>query len=161
MSNKKIDLRQGSTIFLKLGIVSIALIVVALCVFALPHAISSDVTGLYSPILFGMYVTAVPFFFALYQGLIILKNIEKNKAFSVLSIKALRYVKYCAMTIGSIYAVGIPYIFIIADIDDAPGVIVLAMIIIFTSFVIAASAGVFQKLLQSAIEMKSENDLTV
>jgi hypothetical protein len=54
-----------------------------------------------------------------------------------------------------------PYIFYVADRDDAPGVSVIGFIIIFASFVIAVFAAVLERLLQNAIEIKSENDLTV
>jgi hypothetical protein len=35
------------------------------------------------------------------------------------------------------------------------------MVIIFASIVIATAAAIFQRLLQNAVDMKSENDLTV
>lgn len=60
------------------------------------------------------------------------------------------------------------YIFVLAQNGDAPGVIVIGLVVIFASIVIATAAGVFQKLLQNAVDMskallriKSENDLTV
>jgi len=100
-------------------------------------------------------------FFALYQALKILSYIDKNKAFSESSVKALKYIKYCAVTISIIYAGLIPLLFPIADADDAPGLIGFPIIIIFASIVIAVFAAVLQKLLQEAIDIKSENDLTV
>jgi hypothetical protein len=59
------------------------------------------------------------------------------------------------------YVVGMPYIFHAADKDDAPGVALIGFVIIFASFVIATAAGVFQRLVQNAVDIKSENDLTV
>jgi len=115
----------------------------------------------YDPILLGMYVPAIPFFIALYQAWKLLSYIDKNKAFSDLSVKALKNIKYCAITISALYAAGIPYIFYVADKDDAPGVAAMGLVIIFASVVIAAFAALLQKLLQNAIEIKSENDLTV
>ena len=54
-----------------------------------------------------------------------------------------------------------PYIFYVADRDDAPGVAAVAFIIIGASFVIAAAAAVFERLMRSTVDIKSENDLTV
>jgi hypothetical protein len=48
-----------------------------------------------------------------------------------------------------------------AEVDDAPGLILVGMVPIFTSLVIAVFAAVLQRLLQEAIDIKSENDLTV
>ena len=45
--------------------------------------------------------------------------------------------------------------------DDAPGVILIGLILIFASMVIAVFAAVLQKLLKEAIDIKSENDLIV
>lgn len=154
-------MKRGSTIFLRIVIFLIGMGVLALCIFALPAGISSDQTGDYRPILIGMYVPAIPFFIALYQTLKLLSYIDKNKAFSSLSVKALKNIKYCAITISALYAAGMPYIYIVAEKDDAPGAIVIGLVIIFASIVIAVFAAVLQQLLQNAIAIKSENDLTV
>jgi capsular polysaccharide biosynthesis protein len=45
--------------------------------------------------------------------------------------------------------------------DDAPGAIVIGLVIIFASIVIAVFAAVLEKLLRTAIDIKSENDLTI
>ncbi len=108
-----------------------------------------------------LYVTAIPFYFALYQGFKLLSYIDKNKAFSGLSVRALKNIKYCAVTISIFYAAGMPVFYLMAEIDDAPGIIVIGLIIIFASMVIAVFAAVLQKLLKEAIDIKSENDLTV
>ena len=154
-------MKRGSTLFLKGVVVLIGVSILALCIFALPPAISSEEAGMYRPLLLGMYVPAIPFFMALYQTLILLSYIDKNKAFSDLSVKALKNIKYCAFTISALYTAGMPYIFYVASEDGAPGVAALGFVIIFASIVIATFAAVLQKLLQNAIDIKSENDLTV
>lgn len=154
-------MKRGSTLFLKGVIVLIGTAVLAVCVFALPRTIGTiDMSG-YDPILLGMYVPAIPFFLALYQALKLLIYIDKGKAFSELSVRSLNIIKYCAITISALYTAGLPYIFYVADKDDAPGVVAIGFIIIFASIVIATFAAVLQKLLQDALEIKSENDLTV
>ncbi|HEX7259687.1 MAG TPA: DUF2975 domain-containing protein [Candidatus Saccharimonadia bacterium] len=154
-------MNSGSTAILRGIVIVMGVIVLALCAFVLPPVISSDDAANYRPILLGLYVTAIPFFIALYQTLKLLRYIDMNKAFSDLSVQALRNVKYCAITISTLFAAGLPYIFHVADKDDAPGVVLIGLVIAGTSFVIATSAAVLQKLLQSAIAIKSENDLTV
>ena len=54
-----------------------------------------------------------------------------------------------------------PLLIPIADADDAQGLVGLPVIIIFASSLIAVFAAVLQKLLKEAIDIKSENDLTV
>jgi biotin transporter BioY len=112
-------------------------------------------------VLIYLYVTALPFYFALYQAFRLLNYIDQNKAFSELSVNALKLIKYCAVTISVLYAAGMPLFYLMAEIDDAPGIIVIGLVIIFASMVIAVFAAVLQKLLKEAIDIKSENDLTV
>lgn len=154
-------MKQGSTLVLKGVVILIGSVVLAVCVFALPPTIGSIDLGGYDPILLGLYVPAMPFFFALYQALKLLSYINKNKAFSDLSVKALKKIKYCAGLISAMFTAGMPYIVYVADKDDAPGVVAIGLIIIFASIVIATFAAVLQKLLKDALDIKKENDLTV
>ncbi|MCM3618943.1 DUF2975 domain-containing protein [Sutcliffiella horikoshii] len=155
------------TIFLKLAVLLIGTPVLALCIFWLPW-FSREAAEQYPklafwqyPFLIGVYITAIAFFMALYQALKLLSYIDKNNAFSDLSVKALKTIKYCAIIISGLYVVFLPLFYFIGEIDDAPGIIVLGLVIIFASAVIAVFAAVLQKLLKNAIEIKSENDLTV
>lgn len=54
-----------------------------------------------------------------------------------------------------------PLIYEMAQEADAPGLIVLGLVMTCAPIVIAVFAAVLQKLLKNAIEIKSENDLTV
>lgn len=161
MTNKDALAHKGSTLFLRSTVIGLGLIVLTLAVFGLPAAIRSDNTGYYHSILYGMYLTVVPFYIALYYTLKLLSYIDKNKAFSNASVQALKYIKYCAVTITGLYCAGLPLIYYAADKDDAPGVMVLGLVFIFAPLVIAVFAAVLQKLLHSAMIIKSENDLTV
>lgn len=154
-------MKPNSTLFLKIVIFFIGLVVLALCIFVLPVGIRTDRTGFYLPILYGMYVTAIPFFYAIYHILKLLGYIDTNKAFSQLSINSLRHIKYSASLISILYALGMPYIFYAADKDDAPGVVLIGLVFVFAPMVVAVFASVMQKLLQNALDLKSENDLTV
>ena len=154
-------MKRGSTIILRGVVILLGLSVLALCIFALPAGLRSDNTGYYRPILLGLYIPAIPFFFALYQAMKLLDYIDNNKAFSVLSIEALNKIKYCALILSALFAAGQPYIFYAADRDDAPGVALIGFVIIGASAVIATFAAVAQKLFQNAVDIKSENDLTV
>lgn len=154
-------MKQHSTLFLKFVICLFGIAVLLLCVFVLPNAIMSGKAGGYLPILFGMYIPAIPFFIGLYQGMKLLSYIDKNKVFSLASVNALRYIKYCAFTISALYATGMPYIFNVAQRDDAPGVVAIGFVFVFASLVVGTAAAVFQSLLQNVVHIKLENDLTV
>lgn len=162
MKDKKHTInKRGSTIFLRVAVVVIGLTILTICVLPIPLILQTGEAGVYTPILLGLYVPTIPFFFALYQALKLLGYIDKNKAFSELSVTALKHIKRCAAIIGALFAAGMPYLFYAAEKDDAPGVIVMGLVIIFASMAIGVFAAVLQRLLRNAIDIKSENDLTV
>jgi hypothetical protein len=156
---------KRETLFLKIAVFLIGTPVLALCVFGLPwlakDAAGSELAYLIYGILVVMYVSAIPFFVALYQAIRLLSYIDKNNAFSELSVKALKNIKYCATTITILYVAGMPLFYLMGEKDDAPGVILIGMMFVFAPLVIAVFAAVLQKLLKNAIDIKSENDLTV
>ncbi len=154
-------MKRQSTIFLRVVLGMITAAVIGVCVFGLPYVIGTFDWGGYDPILAGMYIPAVPFFIALYQAWKLLDYIDRNKAFSHSSVAALQKIKFCGIVIAALYAAGMPWIVNVADKDDAPGVVAIGLVIIFASIVIAAFAGVLKKLMQDALELKSENELTV
>lgn len=157
---------KRETLFLRVVVFLMGIPVLGLCIFGLPVLAEfaewiPELAYLQYPFLIGMYASAIAFFFALYQTLKLLNYIDKNKAFSESSVKALKNIKYCAITISILYAAEMPVLFLMADGDDAPGLVALGLVITFASIVIAVFAAVLQKLLQNAIDIKSENDLTV
>jgi len=145
--------------FLKIAVVLIAIPILALGILGLSwlanNPVSPDYANILYPILVGLYVTTIPFFFALYQALKLLSYIDKNIAFSELSRKALKNIKYCAFTISTLYVVMMPFVFLVAEKDDAPGLIIMGTAPIFASMVIAVFAIVLQKLLKEVIDIKS------
>ncbi|MDO6450884.1 DUF2975 domain-containing protein [Oceanobacillus profundus] len=158
-------MKYGSTLFLKLALFLIGTPVLALSIFGVYWLVNNPANPEYDhilyPIIIGMYVSVIPFFFALYQAFKLLSYIDKNQAFSKLSVVALKKIKWCAITISGLYVLIIPFVYIVAELDDAPGLIIIGMVPIFASMVIAVFAAVLQRLLEEAIHIKSENDLTV
>lgn len=148
--------------------VVLGLIVLALCIFALPSLwkgvaeadVPIVVTSLHY-IIIGLYISTIPFFIALLETMKLLSYIDKNTAFSEFSVKSLSKIKYCAIIISVLYFLFVPLLYPFAELDDAPGLLVFGFAIACMPVVIAVFAAVLQKLLQNAIDMKSENELTV
>jgi hypothetical protein len=159
-------MKQAKTRFLKLAVIFIGILVLALCIFLVPQlalAVSDFIKfNFLKYIIYTVsYGAAIPFYIALFQSFKLLSYIDKNEAFSELSVIALKKIKYCAILICSLHVLGLPLFYFVADKDDAPGLIFVGTVIPFASIVIAVFAAVLQRLLQEAINIKSENDLTV
>ncbi|SDM50876.1 Protein of unknown function [Fictibacillus solisalsi] len=160
-------MKRVSTLFLKIAVFLIGMPVLAMCIFLVPE-IAKYLAELYPAhsylkylVYIDLYASAIPFYFALYQAFMLLSYIDKNKAFSELSVRSLKKIKYCAITISVLIGLGMPLFYLMAERDDAPGIILIGLIIIFASIVIAVFAAVLQMLLKDAIDIKSENDLVV
>lgn len=112
------------------------------------------------PFLAYAYVASIPFFMALTHAFKALGYAGQNKVFSPAAVKAFRTIRYCAMALIGFIIVGV-VILLSSESDDRPPIIMMGLIATFTSVVIATAASTFERVLQSAVDIKSENDLTV
>ncbi|MGO4375914.1 DUF2975 domain-containing protein, partial [Paenibacillus sp. MCAF20] len=86
--------------------------------------------------------------------------IDRGYAFSESSVRALRTIKRCGITISVFITLGVLFVVIFID-DDITHIITLGALSIFASSVIASFAALLQKVLRDVIRIKIENDLTV
>ncbi len=158
---------KKETLFLKIVIIVLCIPVVALAFIALPPLFIAALEIFPNQQAFvyiafaSIYLSAIPFFIAVVQAFKLLLLIDKNKAFSHVAVKNLTKIKFSAFLISGLYLLALPLFYLSADISDAPGIIFIGGIIIFAAFIIAIFSAVLEKLLQNAISIKSENDLTI
>lgn len=142
-------------------------VILAICIFGVPVVAREveeflELNYLRYIIIGIVYFAALFLLGVLYQALKLLILIDKNIAFSELSVITLKNIKYCAVAIGLLLGSLMPVIYLTAEKDDAPGLILIAMtIFIFAPSVVAVFAAVLQRLFQDAITIKHENELTV
>ncbi len=160
-------MKKAPTFFLRTVLCLILLILLALCVFAAAPVSKSivecipDYSYLQIPILIGIIAAALPVFFALFECLKLLGYIDKNTAFSVLSVRSLKKIKFCALICSIILFAFMPVIFLLADADDAPGLVFFFSAFAGSPLVLATVFAVLERLLGDVIKMKQENDLTI
>lgn len=159
-------MKKSSTVFLQVVIVLIGIGALALLLWG-PHLEGRNANATLFQIYFDdpflalVYIGSIPFFVALYQAFKVLGYAGQSKIFSPEAVKALRTIKFCALAIIGFVVVEEILIMLNHGDDDAAGGIMMGILIIFGSVVIATAAAMFQKILQTAVEIKSENDLTV
>lgn len=158
-------MKQHSTLFLKFALFVIGTPVLVLCVVMIvdlvKNPVGSDYDQIFYPLATGIILSTIPFYTALYQAFTLLVCIDQNQAFSELSVIALKNIKKCAVIIAVVYVILELFVYQVAQLEDAPGLVIIGMIPVFGSLVIAVFAAVLQKLLNQAITIKSENDLVV
>ena len=158
-------MKKGSTLFLKFVICLIGLGALILLIW-FPQlegrAANLDLINIYlDPLIIYTYIGSIPFFVALYQAIKLLGYVDGNKVFSQASVDAVKKIKYCAIAFFGFILLGILYIRVSVVDDDPAGVTAMSIFITFATIIVATAAAVFQRLLQNAVDIKSENDLTV
>lgn len=160
-------MKRSSTVFLQIVIVLISIVALALMLWE-PHIEGRNAHAtlfeIYfkDPFLAYAYTASIAFFAALYQAFKLLGYIGRNEIFLQRSVRALRTIKYCAMTLVAFIAGAEAYLFIAQrGKEDIAGGVMMGLFLIFVSAVIATAAAVFERILQNAVDLKSENDLTV
>lgn len=165
-------MKRSSTIFLQGVIVLIGIGVLSLLLWE-PHLEGVNANAGFfevylDPFIAYIYLASIPFFVALYQAFKVLGYVGKNMTFSQTAVGALRKIKYCAFTTaGAIIATDV-FLLVharlypeIGAVDGPEGAVMLGLVAAFTSIVIGTAAVVFERILQNAVDIKSENDLTV
>ena len=159
-------MKRISIIFLQAVIVLIGIVALAIMIrFPLTEgrAANLDLFHIYADpfILYG-YAASIAFFVALFKAFKLLGYIGQNNVFSLNSVRALKSIKYCAIALGILIVLAALYIRLFHDKEDDPaGFLAICIVTTFVSIVVAIAAAIFEKLLQNAIDMKSENDLTI
>jgi hypothetical protein len=159
-------MKKSSTIFLQAVVVLIGIGALALLLWEPriegrnAHATNFEIY-FNDPFLALVYAGSIPFFAALYQAFKVLGYVRQNKVFSPEAVKALRTIKFCALAIIGFVATEEFFIILNHGSDDPAGGVFVGVLITFGSIVIATAAAMFERILQKAVDLKSENDLTV
>jgi hypothetical protein len=158
-------MKKGSTLFLKIVLALIAIgVLIGMLWFPQTEgrATNLDLISIYTdPFIIFIYIASTPLFVGFYQAFKLLNFIDANKAFSQGAVHALRNMKFASLTLIGFIALALFYIRFFAQGDDPAGPTALGILASFAVAVIATAAAVFQKLFQNAVDLKSENDMTV
>ena len=159
------NVKQGSTTFLKVIIFLIGIAMLALCIFWLPEIVIKDAkvhpdTAYFLiPFLVCAYGFCITFFVVLYQAFKLLTYIERNNAISELSLKSLKVIKKCTFAVIFFIVLGIVSLKVLSKVtgDDPAGPISLSLMGILATSIIAAIVEALQKPLKNVLELKSKN----
>lgn len=158
-------MKRSPVIFLQVVIVLVGIAAVALLLWE-PHTEGRNKNAtpfevyFQDPFLAYVYVASIPFFVAVVQAFKVLGCAGRNQIFSQAAVKSLRTIKLCAMAIIGFVAAA--EVIILSHVnEDRAGGVFMGVVVAFASVVIATAAAVFERVLQSAVDIKAENDLTV
>jgi hypothetical protein len=160
-------MKRGSILFLRVVILLVGVAVLAGMLWE-PQVegrnVNADQVTIYfrDPFLAYVYVGSLPFFFGLYQAFKLLGYVDQGQALSPGGVRALRRIKYCALVVIGFIVGGEAYIILGPnDSDDRAGGVAMGVFTGFACVVTATAAAVLERVLQSAVDLKSDHDLTV
>ncbi len=137
------------TMVLRIITVLFILFGLLICVFVLP-TLAEFLARLYPayafwqyPMLMGLYGAAACYFYAMFHVWFLLNAIEREGR---LPVKNLRAIRRSAGVFSALYALfAMPVIFLAADLDDAPGLILFGAFLDTVPIGVAALAAVLEK----------------
>lgn len=158
-------MKRSSILFLQAAVAVVA--VIALVVLLIePHFEGRNVDATWTQIYFGdpflayAYAGSIPFFAALRQAFKALDLAGSSQAFSQATLKSLRIIRNCALAMIGVVVAGVAMLLSNAN-EDRPPLIAMGVIGVFCASVAAAAAATLERVVRKAVELKSENDLTV
>tara|TARA_R110000765_G_scaffold78827_3_gene155191 strand:+ start:5710 stop:6174 length:465 start_codon:yes stop_codon:yes gene_type:complete len=152
---KRISLLFLQVVILLIGIV--ALVILIWTPLTEGRATNLDVFSIYfDPFILYVYATSIAFFIILYKAFMLLSYIGQQRVFSSNSVKILKSIKYCAIVLSILIVMAGVYIKLFHNPDDDPaGFLAICALSVFVSIVTAATANVFEMIVQHGIAMKS------
>lgn len=145
-----------------LGMSVFILFVAMLWTFGLIHAYSAN--ELYSAriiahiSLYGTAISSLSIIFFVYR---ILRLVDQSNPFSTQALQLVRKIKQATLVIFVLFLGLLPMVYRIADVEDAPGVVIIGLGIVAVPLALSVFVATIEKLLESVIQIKHENDLTV
>ncbi|KRK37232.1 DUF2975 domain-containing protein [Levilactobacillus parabrevis] len=109
----------------------------------------------------GLYVAIGLILCAIFEAFNLLRRIARGTAFSTESVKALGWIKWSAYGVTLTFTAVLPLIYLWADGEDAPGLLLFALILTAAALVVGVFANILEQLLLSVVVMKRENELMV
>lgn len=151
---------KGLILFLKATILLAASGIVALGGVGLlwlpANPFNPEYSGLLYTIIAGLYASAACLLVSLFHGFRFLNSIERSAMVSERSLKAVKAVRNAVIAAGVVHAVLLPFIFLLAERDDAPGLILVGTAPVLAAAVIAAFTGVVHGLFGNVLAMQGK-----
>jgi len=159
-------MKRIPVVFLQVVIVLIGIVALTILAwFPLTEgrATNLDLVDIYfDPFILYGYAASIAFFIGLYKAFKLLGYIGQNRVFSSSSVKTLKSIKYCAIVLSVLIVMAGLFIRLSHNEEDDPaGFLAICIVTTFVTIIVATAAAIFEKILQNAVDMKSENDLTI
>lgn len=160
-------MRKG-TWFLRLTLGCLALLVIAVGIIPFPIMLREMFThapnhlNIVVVILgVGIYLAILGFLAAVLFAEQLLNVIDHEQAFSATAVNYLNRLKWALVVVTVGVWLWLPFIFAVTQLDDAPGLLLIGLVIAAAPLILTVFMAVLVRLWKAALQLKNENDLTV
>lgn len=108
-----------------------------------------------------LYLSAIASLLIIYYMYRMLGLVDNNTAFSAMSLVYVHAIFRLALMEFIVLTGTLPFVYFIADNDDAPGVMVIGLGMLIIPLAVATFVSIIEKLLKNAIELKLDSELTI
>lgn len=108
-----------------------------------------------------LYLSAIASLLIIYYMYRMLGLVDNDRAFSAMSLIYVRAIFRLTIMEFIVLIGTVPFVYYIADNDDAPGVMIIGLGMLIIPLVVATFVSIIEKLLKNAIELKLDYELTI
>ncbi len=122
----------------------------------------------YAPLLYPIIVASclgtIPYVFSLYQTFLVLGMIRRNEMVSKRFQAAIRSVRYSAIIISVMFGICLPFVYVIADWTDVPGIMLIGIILEVVAIVVSLVCFLLERIVNDArkkLTAEKQTELTM
>lgn len=108
-----------------------------------------------------LYLSAIASLLIIYYMYRMLDLVDNDRAFSAMSLIYVRAIFRLTIMEFIVLIGTVPFVYYIADNDDAPGVMIIGLGMLIIPLAVATFVSIIEKLLKNAIELKLDYELTI
>lgn len=146
-------MKKWASLFLKLSVIACAIPVLFFCIRILPGIISGAL-GEYPellwakyPMYIGFYLSGVLSLYVFSQTFRLLRLVDKGQVKDSMTHGILKTIRWSSLSISLVYLMMSPVVYYVADHEDAPGILLIELIILFVWIAVASLSIIFSSLL--------------
>jgi len=141
----------------------IAIFILSLSVIDIVSLIKDPINPIYDhilyPIVIAIYVSTIFIYLAFYQTIQFIQLINHKLVFSNDSIYRLKKIKRYGLIFAALYVMALPFIYLLANADDAPGVIFVGITPLVGGFIVYLFTDILIKIIHQGISQKETSKL--
>jgi hypothetical protein len=142
---------------LKAALIGLSLPLLFLCFYGLPFVVIDtfrqhhEMGEIIYPVVFLLYILSVPYFYVLILGFKLLINFNQGKIFSQNSHEIMKKINFSLIIVSSALIIIQPFLYVMAQREDAPGILLLGLIFTFGAVVLTLFSFLFKFIIASGL----------